>query len=132
MSKKVHAAFAKRLHAAPEAARVDVSPSSLEKTLARCGVSVTPQGISSWLGGRHLPRPEAMQALAFIAGVEPAWLQFGKPARGVGEDRTAWPTGLGGEDRLAFESYLSLPDAQQKLVRELIHTLAGLTAKRGD
>ena len=131
MTKKHYAAFAERLRTALETAEIDVRPVELEKLLARCGVSVTPQAISSWLKARHMPRPEAMQALAFITGVEPYQLQFGKPAKGIGEERGAWGRKVSGDDRVAIEAYLALPATRRHLLRELIHMLATPSGKRG-
>lgn len=131
MTKKKHPAFAERLKTALEAVEIDTGPSELEKVLARCGVAVTSQAISSWFKGKHMPRPEAMQALAFIAGVEPYWLQFGKPTKGIGEDRNGWGRKVSGDDRVAIEAYLSLPATTRRVVRELIHILTTPSGKRG-
>lgn len=122
--KKEHAAFAARLRAALKDARIDASPVALEKLLARQGVSVTAQAVSGWLGGKHMPKPDAMRALACVAGMEPWALQFGgKPARGVREARATWPEHVRGHDRLAFEAFLKLPEERRRLVRELIAAL---------
>lgn len=131
MTRKEHTAFAERLRTLLEAANVEVKPVVLEKLLARRGVSVTAQAISGWLSGRHMPKPDAMRALAFLAGVEPHWLQFGKPAQGVGEERLPWPAAASGEDRMAVEAYLALSPTQREAIRNLIHLLAAPPEKPG-
>lgn len=131
MTRKKHTAFAERLRTSLEAANIEPKPVVLEKLLARRGVSVTAQAISGWFGGRYMPKPDAMRALAFLAGVEPYRLQFGKPAQGVGEERVPWPEGASGEDRMAVEAYLALSPAQREVVRNLIHLLAAPPDKPG-
>lgn len=122
--KNEHAAFATRLRAALKDARIDASPVALEKLLARQGVSVTAQAVSGWLGGKHMPKPDAMRALAYVVGMEPWALQFGgKPMKGVREVRATWPEHVRGHDRLAFEAFLKLPEKHRELVRELIAAL---------
>lgn len=130
MTKRKHAAFAERLRKALEAAEIEPRPSKVEKALARRGVSVTAQAASGWLRGRYMPKPESMQALAFLTGVEPYLLQFGKTTQGVGEERGTWTRGVGGEDRMAIDAYLALPATRRHLVRELIHLLATPADKR--
>lgn len=126
--KKEQAAFAERLSAALAEAKIGTSPVELERLLARYGGNpVTPQAISGWLSGKHMPKQANMRALAKMVNLPPEELQFGtdKPARGVREPRTAWPDHLSGLDRLTFEDFLLLPERQRKLVRELIAALRG-------
>ena len=130
--KTEQSAFAQRLVAALEAAGIEASPAGLEKLVPqRGGEAVTAQAISGWLNGRHLPKQANMRALASIVGMQPHELQFGvKPHRGVREVNTAWPDHVRGHDRLAFEDFLSLPEAERKLVRELIAALAAARAPK--
>jgi len=118
-------AFAKRLVAALEKAGIEASPSELEKMVpANGGEAVTPQAISGWLHGKHIPKQANLQALARIAHVPPHELQFGTSTNKVlREPNVAWPDHLRGHDRLAFEAFLTLPEARRKLVRELITML---------
>jgi transcriptional regulator with XRE-family HTH domain len=119
--KKEQEAFAARLRAGLKAAGVEASPKQLEMLLARYGgTPVTPQAISGWLNGRHLPKPDNIQALARMVNMPPHELQFGPRSRGVREARAAWPDHLSGIDRLTFEEFLLLPERRRKLVRELI------------
>ncbi|MDO1530166.1 helix-turn-helix transcriptional regulator [Fulvimonas sp. R45] len=130
--KTEQSAFAERLAAALEAAGIEASPTVLEKLVPKYGgENVTPQAISSWLSGKHLPKQANMQALARIVGMLPHELRFGAPSRkGVREPNVAWPDHVRGHDRLAIEDFLALPDAQRKLVRELIASLAATTARK--
>ncbi|KRE99995.1 hypothetical protein ASG87_13490 [Frateuria sp. Soil773] len=129
--KKEHDAFAARLHAALKNAGIEPRPVVLEKLLARRGVAVTAQAISGWLHGRYMPKPAAMRALAVVVGLEPYQLQYGGRTEGVRDDHDAWPTRVNGRDRLAFEEFLGLPEAQRELVRGLIAALAdGMQRKR--
>jgi sugar phosphate isomerase/epimerase len=129
--KSEQAAFGVRLSAALATAGVEASPSELVKLLARYGgTPVTPQAISGWLNGKHMPRQANMRALAAMVGVEPVVLQYGGTSgRGVREPRTAWPENVKSRDRLAFEEFLALPAAQRKLVRELIAAFTDASAR---
>ena len=115
-------AGAQRLMEALAVAGIEASPAELERLLARHGgTPVTPQAISGWLTGKHLPKQANMRALAKMVGLEPYALQYGgQPMRGVRELQVAWPAHVRGHDRLAFEEFLLLPEQQRKLVRELI------------
>jgi hypothetical protein len=125
-------AFAKRLRAALKDAGIEESPSALVKLLARYGANnVTPQAVSGWLSGRHLPRQANLRALAAIAGVEPHVLAYGgRGFKGVRDVPMSWPEAVRGHDRLAFEAYLALPEERRALVRELIAALAEVAARR--
>jgi len=119
-------AFAKRLVAALKAAGIEASSSVLEKLVPNHGgEAVTPQAVSGWLHGKHIPKQVNLQALARIANVPPHELQFGAAAHStVRGPRAAWPDHVRGHDRLAFEAFLTLPETRRKLVRELITMLA--------
>ena len=119
-------AFAKRLSAALEAAGIEASPAVLEKLVPRNGgENVTSQAISGWLTGKHMPKKTNIRALAKIVGLQPHELEYGTSPKGVREAHVSWPDHVRGHDRLAFEEFLSLPEAQRKLVRELIAALRG-------
>ncbi len=131
--RKEQAAFAERLSAALAAAKIEASPVGLEKLLARYGgTPVTPQAISGWLNGKHLPKQANMQALARMVDLPPHELQYGgsKFTRGVREERTAWPERLSGLDRLTFEDFLRLSERQRGLVRELIAVFTEVSARK--
>jgi len=125
-------AFADRLRSALKEAGIEASPSTLVKLLARYGAhNVTPQAVSGWLTGKHLPRQAILRALAAIVGMEPHLLAYGgRPRGGVREAPAAWPDAVHGHDRLAFETYLTLPEEQRALVRELIVVLARGASRR--
>lgn len=130
--KTEQSAFAKRLAAALEAAGIEASSAVLEKLVPQHGgETVTPQAISGWLNGKHIPKQANLQALARITGVLPHELQFGiSTHKGVREANHAWPDHVRGHDRLAFEAFLTLSDTQRKVVRELIALLAAPAHKR--
>jgi transcriptional regulator with XRE-family HTH domain len=130
--KTEQSAFAQRLTAALNAAGIEASSAVLEKLVPQHGgEAVTPQAISGWLNGKHIPKQANLQALARIAGVMPHELQFGTTThKGVREARSAWPDQVRGHDRLAFETFLTLSDTQRKVVRELIALLANPAQKR--
>lgn len=130
--KKEQAAFGARLAAALAEAGIEASPAELEKMLARYGGEpVTPQAISGWLSGKHMPKQANMRALAAMLGIEPHVLQFGAKGKPrIGEGRAAWPPAIGAQDRLALDAFLALPAAQRKLVREVILALAGAATPR--
>ncbi len=118
-------AFAKRLKAALKAVGIEASPAVLERLLPRYGGgTVTPQAVSGWLSGKHVPKKANMRALAKIVGLPVHELENGVPVRGVRETPAAWPDNVHGHDRLALEEFMQLPEAHRKLVRELIEALA--------
>jgi hypothetical protein len=92
--KKEQQAFAQRLVDALAVAGIEASPTELEKLLARHGgTPVTPQAISGWLTGKHLPKQANMRALAKMVGLEPYALQYGEGStRGVRERMWRGPT----------------------------------------
>jgi len=117
--------FADRLRAALRREGMDMGASELKRLLELQGVVVSTPAVSTWLNGKHRPRPAHMEALAKIAGVEPQELEYkSTPAKGVRDVNTAWPDHVRGLDRLAFEAYLTLSGDKRKLVRELIAELA--------
>jgi transcriptional regulator with XRE-family HTH domain len=123
-------AFAQRLRAALEAEGIEASPAAIERLLAREGaVSVTQQAISGWLNGKHRPKPEHIEALAAILGIEAHELEY-RSHKGVRDAPARWPDQVRGHDRLAFEAFLKLPEERRRLVRELIAALGG-TSKAG-
>lgn len=118
-------AFAERLKAALKRERMEAGAAELMRLLELQGVHVSQQAVSGWLNGRHRPRPDHVEALARVVGVEPHELEY-KPtfAKGVRDVNTAWPDHVRGLDRLTFEAYLTLSAGKQKVVRELITELA--------
>jgi transcriptional regulator with XRE-family HTH domain len=118
-------AFAERLRAALEREGLEAGAAELTRLLELQGVKITQQAVSGWLNGKHRPRPDHMEALAEIVGVEPHELEYrAAPTKGVRDVNTAWPDHVRGLDRLVFEAYLTLSGDKQKLVRELVTELA--------
>lgn len=95
------------------------------------GEPVTPQAISGWLSGKHMPKQANMRALAAIVGLEPHVLQYGgKRKSKVNDHRAVWPSAVSAQDRLAFDTFLALPIPQRRLVREMILTLANTAVRK--
>ena len=116
--------FADRLRAALRREGMDMGASELKRLLELQGVVVSAPAVSNWLNGKHRPRPDHMEALAEIVGLEPHELEYKAAPKGVRDVNTAWPDHVRGLDRLAFEAYLTLSGDKRKLVRELISELA--------
>jgi transcriptional regulator with XRE-family HTH domain len=128
--KKEQREFGLRLCRLLEAQKIDISPASLARLIARNGgTPVTPQAISSWLNGKHMPKQENMRVLAKLCNVEPYELQYGKTSA-VRETSAAWPDALSGVDRLAFEDFLSLREDHKESVRSIISGFAEFDRKR--
>ncbi|RMH87900.1 transcriptional regulator [Lysobacter pythonis] len=118
------AEFAERLRAALKDAGIEPSASLLEKRFNSRyeGAPVTAQAISGWLSGRYLPKQDKIRVLAAIVGMEPHVLQYGGALR-VAEPKLDWQA-LSPADSAMFDTFLSLPATQRRLVRELVAELA--------
>lgn len=123
--------FSKRLKAAMLDAGYPARPAVLEREFNSryWGRSVTFQAVSRWLRGMSIPSQDKLQVLAEWLNVEPHSLRFGERAvrrteevRGIWEDVKYYP------ERATFEAYLALPQAQRKIVREVILAFACLAA----
>ena len=122
--KSEQAAFGERLKDALKAAGLDPSPAELVKLLARYGGSpVSPQAISGWLNGKSLPRQRNIRALATMLKMEPNALQYGdESGRKVRDKGTEWK--VNALDELAIKTFLAVPTAKRKLIRDLVEALA--------
>ena len=119
--------FAERLRDAMTTAGYPVRPSVLEKEFNSryWGRSVTFQAVSRWLRGEAIPSQEKLQVLADWLGVEPHVLRFGAgPIKAIREKAKRWDEGVGHLEREVFETFLSLPTVQRKIVREVILAFA--------
>lgn len=118
-------AFAERLRAALATARISDKPVDLMKLVARYGGdSVSQQAVSNWLNGRNMPGRRNLRALARLLNVDVLELESGTgPSRRVREKRQDWPAAAV-QDQHAIASFLALPDARRKLIRELIEALS--------
>lgn len=65
-----------------------------------------------------MPRQANLRALAKMLSLEPQQLQYGDDGKRGREGRG--DGGLDPRDRLAIESYLQLPPAQRRLLRQVI------------
>lgn len=126
------AEFAARLRAALRDAQIDASASVLEKRFNSRygGAPVTAQAISQWLNGKVMPRQDKIRVLAALVGVDPHVLQYGGRSR-VGEAKTEWAEAMSAQDRAMIDTFLHLPTAQRKLVRELVAALAAVGGAAG-
>jgi len=86
---------------------------------------ITEQSANAWLRGRRLPDADNLQGLEKVLGIaldvsrQPA----GSVRRTVQEAPTVYPAGT--SDQLAWQAFLTLGKQRRKLVREVIHALAG-------
>lgn len=126
--------FAQRLRSAMEAVGLEPRPGVLLNHFNAhyWGRSVTFQAVSRWLRGEAIPVQDKLITLAQLLKVEPDVLRFGEAVRhSVREQRARWDEGVGYLERETFEAFLSLPEAQRKLVREVILTFAKAYGKNG-
>lgn len=130
------AEFSQRLRKAIESAGYPVRPIVLEREFNTryWGRSVTVQAVRRWLRGEAIPSQEKLQVLADWLKVEPHVLRFGEEAvQSVRAKQKKWDEGIGYQEREVFETFLNLPAAQQKIVREVILAFArAFPAETGD
>jgi len=87
------------------------------------GESVSFQSASRWLNGRSIPEQDKLRVLARVLGVELHALRFGVDTTRVSEPLPVWQSAIHPLDRETIETYLALPLAHRKLVRELVAAL---------
>jgi hypothetical protein len=119
--------FAKRLHDAMRAAGYEARPAVLERefNLRYMGKPMTLHGVRRWLLGESLPRQDKLVTLAEWLRIPPQELRYGTEIeKRVKQERARWDEGIGYLERETFESFLSLPAPQRKIVREIIQTFA--------
>lgn len=124
--------FAQRLRHAMEAAGLEPRPGVLLNVFNAhyWGRSVSFQAASRWLRGEAIPAQDKLLVLAEILKVEPEVLRFGQAVRHrVQEHRQRWDQAAGYQEREVFDTFLSLPAPQRKLVREIVMALAEVHAK---
>ncbi|MGV3725500.1 transcriptional regulator [Hydrogenophaga sp.] len=124
--------FAQRLRDAMEAAGLEPRPGVLLNVFNAhyWGRSVSFQAASRWLRGEAIPAQDKLLVLAEVLKVEPEVLRFGQAVRHrVQEHRRRWDEGAGYQEREVFDTFLSLPAPQRKLVREIVMALAEVHAK---
>lgn len=117
-------AFSARLKDAMQAAGYEPRPRQLMAQFNSRfrGRSVTFQSASRWLGGKSIPTQDKVQVLAQLYGVEPHVLTFG--GKRIGESRAARFEEWSAQEHAMMDTFRHLPQAQRKLVRELIAALA--------
>lgn len=119
--------FAARLRQAMELAGYAARPAVLEREFNTryWGRSVTLQAVRRWLRGEAIPSQDKLQVLAEWLQIEPQVLRFGDAViQGVQERKRRWDALSNSQDREVFDAFLRLPDAQRKVVREVILAFA--------
>lgn len=119
--------FTHRLRAAMVQAGYAASPSVLEHefNLRWHGRSISNQAAWGWLNSRSIPTQDKLQVLAEWLKVEPEVLRFGETVRRQVRDyQKRWDQGVGHVEREVIDTYLKLPAAQRKVVREVVLALA--------
>lgn len=122
--------FADRLRAAMLAAGYPDRPAVLEREFNSryWGRSVTFQAVSRWLRGQSIPSQEKLLVLAEWLQMEPQALRYGEQAVGrIRESRARWEDASHYQERATFEAFLALPQAERKIVREVILAFAKAT-----
>ena len=97
------------------------------------GRSITFQTASRWLNGQALPKADKLIVLADWLGMDRGRLNFGEKETRRGSDKQAKDIAetCNADEQLLYASH-DLPDAQRKLVRELITLLATTARKHRD
>jgi hypothetical protein len=121
------AQFAERLKAAIVAAGYQPRPSVIEREFNQryWGKSISFQAARQWLRGDAVPQQDKLQVLAEWLKVEPQVLRFGEAvALSVQEKKATWDAAISGPEREVLETYLSLPAAERKTIRDVILAFA--------
>lgn len=119
--------FSQRLREAMTRAGYTARASVLEREFntRHWGGPVTLQAVNRWLKGQAIPAQDKLQTLAEWLKVEPQVLRYGpKVARSVREHRKRWEETLTYGERETVDTYLQLPAAQRKVIREVILAFA--------
>ena len=120
--KTEQAAFGKRLREGLRQARMSESAKELADLVAAYGGEVvTPQAAHRWLHGQSIPRRQTLRALAELLDVPSEWLLGEGPVK-LQRAQGAHP--LNPRDRMAMDTFSTLPAERRRLVRELIEVLA--------
>ncbi len=125
MNEKIE--FSNRLRDAMTKAGHAASPSVLEHefNLRWHGRSISNQAAWGWINSRAIPTQDKMQVLAEWLKVEPQMLRFGEAVRlSVQLHKQRWEEGVGYLERETFDTFLKLPAAQRKIIREVILAFA--------
>ncbi|NGO88570.1 transcriptional regulator [Halomonas sp. 141] len=115
--------FAERLIAAMQAAGYEARPSVLERefNLRYWGKPITFQAVRRWLRGDSFPSQEKLLVLAQWLSVSPHYLRYGAAeVVGVKEPAAAWQVSPDADELRLLALYRQLPQAQRKLVRDIM------------
>ena len=95
------------------------------------GPSITFQTASRWLNGQAMPKPDKLIVLADWLRMDRGLLGFGEKDARRGNDKQIKERAAAYDaDEQLLRAIHALPDAQRKLVRELIAILAASPHKR--
>ncbi|MEY4591668.1 MAG: hypothetical protein RIR18_563 [Pseudomonadota bacterium] len=122
--------FSARLAAAMREAGYEPRASILEPQFNTryWGKPVTYQAVTRWLKGEAIPSQDKLQVLAEWLKVEPHTLRFGEAVvLSVQERKATWDAAISGPEREVLETYLSLPAAERKTIRDVILAFANQT-----
>lgn len=120
--KKEQAAFGERLHEALRRAQMSENAKELADLVVRHGGdAVTLQAAHRWLRGQSIPRRQNLRALTKVLDVSSEWL-LGEDPDTSRQIRKSYS--LNPRDRMAMETFCSLPLERRKVVRALIEMLA--------
>lgn len=101
-------------------------PSVVERefNLRWYGRSISAQAAWSWLNAKSIPSQDKVQALSEWLKVEPHFLRFGSRVREVNNPQKPHHNGHSNFEQKAVEEFLKLPEAQRRIVREVIFAFA--------
>jgi len=102
-------------------------PAVLERAfnLHYFGKPVTLHGVRKWLIGESIPPYDKISALAEMLKVPPEDLIFGLGIKQKNRNsHIRWDDGIGYQERKIFETFLTLPTPQRKVVREVIEAFS--------
>jgi len=119
--------FSERLKQAMVDAGYAVRPIVLEREFNQryWGRPISVQAVRRWMNGEAIPSQDKLQVLSEWLGVEPQILRFGgKSAFSVQEKKARWDAAISGPEREVLETYLSLPAAERKTIRDVIMAFA--------
>ena len=119
--------FRKRLRAAMKAVGLKPSGTELERvfSLEWRGTPITLQTATNWINGKHLPRPDRLRVLARVLRTDPHALMYGpSESMTVAEGRGPWKDHSTQAERQTIDTFLSLPEAQRLIVRDVINGFA--------
>lgn len=118
-----HSQFATRLAIAIAAKGIKPSPTVIGNLFNQQfqGRPVTPHTARNWLLGKAMPTQDKMVCLAKLLDTSPEQLRFGRSSeKTLIADFEGIHTEVANVDQQFFKRYLSLTDAQRRIVRDVV------------